>query len=248
MRYICCVNTPDISLWSFPASLILSAAFVVGLWAADRYWGETRLCRTLSGTRAAVVLLLLCAALLTVEGVWAAGFYRSWPFILVMLLLTAALGLIVLRRFRKQPDAAFLLNHAGLFVILWGALFGAPDRTEARMLVRIGEAASLAYTKTGEIVPLPFEVRLDRFDIDYYDDGTTPRQFRSALQLGGHEAVTAVNDPARHGGYTFYQDGYDTRGGNYTVLLVVRDPWKWVVWCGIAMLAAGSLLLLLRKR
>lgn len=240
--------TADISLWSFPASLILGMAFMLGIWTLDRYYRQSRFCRTLGGGRMAVILILLCTAAIAAEGIWATELYRTWPFIILMLALTASLGLATLHRLCTRPDAGFLLNHAGLFLILWGGLFGTPDLQQGRMMVRTGESAALAYAPSGEVIPLPFEVRLERFTIDYYDDGRTPRQFRSAVLLGGKRAEIAVNAPVRHGGYTFYQDSYDTRRGQYTILLVVRDRWLWVVWCGVAMLAAGSLLMLLRKR
>lgn len=248
MPYIWAVNslTVDISLWRFPASLILAAAFAAALWAAERYYSHTQIYRVLTSLRTAVILLLVTAALCIVEGTVAAGLYHSWPFIGVVLLLTASLGLTVLHGLRMRRSAGFLLNHAGLFLILWGALFGAPDVTQARMLVRRGESCRLARTDKGQLVPLPFEIRLERFAAERYDDGS-PRQFRSELLLDGQPAAVEVNAPLRHRGYTIYQDGYDTQRGAYTVLLVVRDPWLRVVWLGVALLAVGSLLILFRK-
>lgn len=237
----------DISLWRFPASLILGAAFAAALWAADRYYAHTRAYRLLSGPRGAVVLLVLVTAAVAAEGIWAAGIYRTWPFVALLLLFAASLGLVALRGVRQRRGAGFVLNHAGLFLVVWGALFGAPDVTRARMAVPTGEGVSLAYTAAGEAVPLPFVVRLDRFTLERYDDGT-PRQFRSQLRFDDRPATVEVNSPVRHGGYTFYQDSYDRRHGAYTVLLVVRDPWLRVVWAGVVLLAIGSLLLLFGKR
>ncbi|WP_418990607.1 cytochrome c biogenesis protein ResB [Alistipes sp.] len=238
--------TADPALWRFPVSLLLGTAFVVGLWLLDRYRGDSRLCRTLRSGRTAVALTALTVLLLIPEGVWAAGLFRTWPCIAVVLLLAASLGLVTLRRLRTRRDAAFLLNHGGLFLILWAATFGAPDTTRARMIVRQGETETLAYAADGTIIPLPFGVRLERFTIDWYDDGP-PRQFRSSLLVDGKPCEVAVNSPVHHGGYTFLQDGYDMREGRYTVLQVVRDPWLRAIWAGVAMLAAGSLLMLFKK-
>lgn len=236
----------DLSLWSFPASLILGTAFVLGLWLLDRYGSDSRLCRTLRAGRTAVMLTALTALLLIVEGIWAEGLFRTWPAIAVVLLVTGSLGLVTLHRFRTRRDAAFILNHGGMFVILWAAAFGAPDTTRARMIVHQGETETLAYAADGTIIPLPFGVRLERFTIDWYDDGP-PRQFRSSLLVDGKPCEVAVNSPVHHGGYTFLQDGYDMREGRFTVLQVVRDPWLRAIWAGVAMLAAGSLLMLFKK-
>lgn len=237
----------DLSLWRFPASLLLGTAFGLALWAFDRYYRSTRLYRVLSGLRTAVGLVVAAAVAVAVEGIRGAGLYRTWPFVAVMLLLAAALGLAVLRGFRRRRDAGFLLLHGGMFVVLWAGLFGAPDVTEARMLVRTGTEENLAYTADGRTVPLPFGVRLDRFTVERYDDGT-PRCFRSEVRFGDRAAAVEVNAPVRHGGYTFYQDGYDTHRNAYTVLLVVRDPWLPAAGCGAALLAAGALFLLLRRK
>lgn len=238
----------DLSLWHFPASLILGTAFVLGLWVLDRYYRNSKVYTLLTSLPAAVVLTILVVLLLIAEGIWAIGLYRTWPFIATVLLLAASLGLVTLKRLRTRRNAGFLLHHGGMFILLWGGLFGAPDTTEARMIVRTGETQSLAYTVSGNTIPLPFGTRLDHFDIDFYDDGITPRQFRSTLDIDAHTVEVSVNNPIRHAGYTLYQDGYDTQHGAYTVLLVVRDPWLWVVWLGIAMLAAGSILLIFDKR
>lgn len=237
----------DLSLWRFPASLILGAAFLLALWVLHRHEPHSRLHRLLSSPRTACALLAVLAATTAFEGIWGTPLHRTYPFVLLLLLTAANLELTVLKRLSGR-DAGFLLNHTGLFILIWGSLFGAPDTTEARTIVRYGDAVRTAYTPQGESIPLPFEIRLDRFEIDYHHDGTTPAQFRSSLRLDDAPFTLSVNAPIRHRGYTVYQDGYDTERRRYTVLLLVRDPWLPVVWLGAAMLAAGSLIFIFRKR
>ncbi|MEG1623227.1 MAG: cytochrome c biogenesis protein ResB [Alistipes sp.] len=235
----------DISLWQFPASLILGITFMLTVWALHRYYPQSRPCRMLSSLTMAVVLLLLSAGAMVIEGTWGIGLYRTYPFIVLMLLLMTNLELVVLRHW-PQRHAAFLFNHTGLLLILWGALFGAPDVMEAHMVVRRGEAVHVAQTSLGALVPLPFEVRLDRFIVESFDDGT-PRQFRSELQINGHPYSTQVNTPAHFGGYTIYQESFDRAHNDYTLLLLVRDPWLWVVWLGVGLLSIGSCLFIFCK-
>ncbi|MEG2366381.1 MAG: cytochrome c biogenesis protein ResB [Alistipes sp.] len=235
----------DLSLWQFPASLILGVAFALSVWALHHHYPQSLLCRTLGGVPAALVLGLLAAVSLAVEGTWGIPLHRTYPFVGLILLLLTNLALVTLRRL-PQRRAWFLLNHAGLLLVLWGALFGAPDVVEARMVVRRGEALRVAQTAQGEFVPLPFEVRLDRFTVELFDDGT-PRQFRSDLRLDGTPCCVEVNTPLHHRGYTIYQESYDRAHHAYTVLLLTRDPWLWVVWLGIGLLAAGSVLFIFRR-
>lgn len=239
--------TIDLSLWQAPASWILGAAFLCGVWTLSRYAGTGRAVRWLRSVPCAVTLTGLLALACVIEGTWGWELHRTYPFAALVLLTALALGLSVFGRLRHasvRRDAVFLLHHGGLLLVLWAGFFGAPDTVRARLAVGVGQAARVAVAEGGRLVPLPFEVRLERFDVAFYPDGTTPRQFHSSLLLNGEPAQASVNAPARYRGYTFYQQGYDPEHGDYTVLLVVRDPWLWVVYAGIALLAAGSLLLL----
>lgn len=56
-----------------------------------------------------------------------------------------------------------------------------------------------------------------------------------------------VNKPYRAGAWTIYQYSYDEVAGrlsNYSVLELVYDPWLWLVYIGILLLAAGSVCML----
>jgi hypothetical protein len=49
-----------------------------------------------------------------------------------------------------------------------------------------------------------------------------------------------VNKPLHYGGYLFYQQGYDTEAGRYTVLGVTSDKGLGIVFLGYALLCAGA--------
>lgn len=165
-----------------------------------------------------------------------------------------------------RPGIPALLSHAGIALILFAALFGAPDvtraritlyapvpeqcpvqapdATRARITVPQGKAVTVARTDDGLLLPLPFEVALEQFTIDHYPDGRSPRQYTSRLRIDGKACEVSVNHPLRHGGYTIYQDSYDQQAGSFTVLQLVRDPWLPLIFVGIALLAAGAIGLL----
>ena len=49
-----------------------------------------------------------------------------------------------------------------------------------------------------------------------------------------------MNDPLHYGGYHFYQSGYDTKHGSYTVLSVTSDTGLNLVFLGFALTCLGT--------
>jgi cytochrome c biogenesis protein len=116
-------------------------------------------------------------------------------------------------RGRLRPLGPYLV-HVSLLLILAGALLGKYWGVEGTLVLLKGETASSFEGKTpGAVRPLDFQVRLDNFQVRYYQDGKTPQEFRSDLtfQLPGEKpfkAVCRVNEPVTFGGFTFYQASY----------------------------------------
>lgn len=233
----------------FPSSALLAIAFLLSAYALHHYAGKNRIVCTLRAPRTSRILLAVGAVLLAIEGTWSVSLHSSVIFLLYALLFLLSLALTLLHRatsgsLREKTSIGFLLNHLGIFLIVWGALFGAPDVSRSKVMVGRGQAVNYSYTSDGTVVPLPFNVALEDFRIDYYEDGKSPRQFTSDLLVDGRQLTTQVNAPASYKGYTLYQDSYDRTTGRYTVLQVVRDPWLPIIYIGMVLLAAGSILLL----
>lgn len=254
---------------AFPASLLLAVAFVLAAFVLHRYYPQSKLVRALGSLRCSRVLLGVGAIGLAVEGTWSVPLHDTIPAAIFALVLLLSLALTVLdgvRRIAARPTIPALLSHAGIAVILFAALFGAPDvtrgritlyapvpeqcpvqaqdATRARITVPQGKAVTIARTDDGLLLPLPFEVALEQFTIDHYPDGRSPRQYTSRLRIDGEACEVSVNHPLHHGGYTIYQDSYDQQAGSFTVLQLVRDPWLPLIFVGIALLAAGAIGLL----
>ena len=278
---------------AFPASLLLAVAFVLAAYVLHRYYPQSKLVRALGSLRCSRVLLGIGAIGLAVEGTWSVPLHDTIPATIFALVLLLSLSLTVLdgvHRMATRPASTSgttpttgttrpaqttstataaipaLLSHAGIALILFAALFGAPDVTRARITVdapvpeqcpvqapdatraRItvpqGQTVSVARTDDGLLLPLPFEVALEQFTIDHYPDSRSPRQYTSRLRIDGKACEVSVNHPLRHGGYTIYQDSYDQQAGSFTVLQLVRDPWLPLIFVGIALLAAGAIGLL----
>ncbi|MCQ2145206.1 MAG: cytochrome c biogenesis protein ResB [Bacteroidales bacterium] len=231
----------DLQIFASPLSLILAAAFLIAVVVFGLRADSSRIARFATNMWTAVVLMLSTLVLMAVEGTWGIPLHRSWPFVVIVLLLSFSLGLTAYKDIRKKSITA-ALSHTGLFLILFGGLFGAPDVLDSQMVVSKDEPTNIAYMANGEIVPLPFEVQLKDFTIDYYENGTSPKQYTSTLTVGGKELRTSVNHPSGYKGYRFYQSDYDRYEQQYSIIKVVRDPWLPLVFLGMAILALAAIL------
>ena len=250
---------------SFPISLVLAITLLIII-ALCSYssWNKMSICRH---PLTAAVLLVLFAIVNAIEGTWALGLQHSWTMYVIVVLLLFSLGLAITHKVQKTASKAlcrptrkeriqlwlrkmpFLLLHAGIFLVLFGGFFGAPDKEDGQVLLEYGKPTHIAYQANGEMLPLPFDVQIDTFYIDYYADGRSPKQFTTRFTIrkigegvdeGARTLTTAVNHPCSYRGYHFYQSNYDPLRGEYSVLKIVRDPWIAFVWVGIALLAIGA--------
>ncbi len=114
---------------------------------------------------------------------------------------------------RFRPLGPYLI-HFGLLLVLWGALVGKLWGVEGKLVVHEGELAERFETlrPLTERV-LPFQVRLERFQVNYYPQSGIPAEFRADLTFLRHgqekkRAVCRVNEPVTFDGWTFYQSSY----------------------------------------
>jgi hypothetical protein len=79
----------------------------------------------------------------------------------------------------------------------------------------------------------PFTLTLLKFSHDRYPGTNIPKNFSSRVRLRSddgtedREVLIFMNNPLRHGGYTFYQAGFDNNDTT-TILQVVRNP-SWLL-------------------
>jgi len=205
--------------------------------------------------RLIVPLLGIFVLLMAIEGTWTLELYHRWYFCLLVLVLLAYLGISIFRGFEQHRSWAYHACHIGFFVLVFGMLCSAPFFRQGQVILYAHQPVRLAYTPTAQPMAIPFELEVQDFHIDYYDDGIHPRQYTTRFTLtdlvrSGHPTrtlTTSVNHPCRYHGYRFYQDSYDAEHGQYTVLRIVRDPWLPVVWIGMLLLAAGTCLSMSRQ-
>lgn len=251
----------DSSIPGFPFSIVLAAAFCAVTFAAYRHAGKLKI---LTSPRLTTGIMGTLAVLTAVEGTWKLDLQYSVPFIAAALVADFLAGIAVLHAIRNRKSMSFTLSHLGLFLILFGAIFGAPDFESASLTASMNAPTDHAVSSTYMNVPLDFEVTLKDFSIDFYKDGISPRQYTSTLEftdkgssavISGTDAGTAVcsagkskilktsvNHPCLYRGWLIYQSDYDHDTMQYSVLRIVRDPWLPVIFLGMAMLVLGAVM------
>lgn len=115
-------------------------------------------------------------------------------------------------RGRFRPLGPYLV-HLALLLILAGGLIGKFWGIEGRLSILEGETANAFELDPRREQPLDFKVRLDRFQVQFYESGSAPKEFRSDLTFleNGREVerrICRVNEPVSFGGLTFYQSSY----------------------------------------
>ena len=196
---------------SFPISLLLALTLLIII-ALCSYssWNKMSICRH---PLTAAVLLVLFAIVNAIEGTWALGLQHSWTMYVIVMLLLFSLGLAITHKVQKTASKAlclptrkeraqlwlrkmpFLLLHSGAFLVLFGGFFGAPDKEDGQVLLEYGKPTHIAYQANGEMLPLPFDIQIDTFYINYYPDGRSPKQFTTRFTI--HEIGETVAEGAR---------------------------------------------------
>ncbi|MFZ5762071.1 MAG: cytochrome c biogenesis protein ResB [Thermodesulfobacteriota bacterium] len=105
--------------------------------------------------------------------------------------------------------------HLSILVIFIGAIIGAIFGFKAGVLIPEGNSVSEVYEYgTERPIPLGFDLRCDRFAVEYYENGM-PKEYRSNLTVTDRQQnktfsrAIEVNDPLNHRGITFYQASYE---------------------------------------
>jgi cytochrome c biogenesis protein ResB len=116
-------------------------------------------------------------------------------------------------------------------------MLGSADATVTRVVVPREE-----FTQT----LLPFGMRMDEFQVDRYQTGE-PMEYRAQIILrdanGEQSKTLRVNHPVHFRGHQLYLMDYDTSKGSesdYCIVMVTRQPWRWLVLAGILIMLGGA--------
>ncbi len=186
-----------------------------------------------------------------------------WP-VWAALALGLLAGFCVFAAHMRNPGLAAL--HAGTLLILLGSFWnshaghalaarlGCADKIPWSYLVlHEGEQARVVWDETlsRPLGQLPFDVRLEKFDMDFYPQRNPEmepavKQYRSAVSIyhgsTGWPAEITVNHPQHVLGYHLYQMSWGQDPRLYSVLLVASDSGLNLVYTGFVVLVLGVVL------
>ncbi|HET7295055.1 MAG TPA: cytochrome c biogenesis protein CcsA [Vicinamibacteria bacterium] len=179
-------------------------------------------------------------------------YYSPWfRTLLVFLALNLASSLADLWPWSRHR-VGYALTHGSMLLILLGATITDRFKTEGVLAIWEGDEGRTVQDRAGSprpVVTLPFSVRLDAFEIDYYDGTRRPAQFRSRVTVrdAGRDvpAVIEMNRELSYGGYKFFQSSYrEAEDRDQTILSVARDPGEALAFLGYFGLVGGMIVVL----
>jgi hypothetical protein len=113
---------------------------------------------------------------------------------------------------------------------------------------------ALRLTLQSRQYPLPFAIKLDKFELETYAGSQMPAMYRSEVtvidtQDREKRSVTIeMNQPLEYKGWSFFQSSYSTSGGhNVSILAASKDPGKPIVYIGAILLVLGTSILAFQR-
>ncbi|MGN1256590.1 MAG: hypothetical protein ACI4UA_05440, partial [Bacteroidaceae bacterium] len=111
------------TLFEYPLSVMLAVAFLLMVWFLYRYANHLWWVRMWGSRKCGITLMVLASVCLLIEGSWSVPIHSSVVFAILMFLLLISLSLAILKGFCHHAGWTFLLNHLGIFLILFASYF-----------------------------------------------------------------------------------------------------------------------------
>ena len=174
-----------------------------------------------------------------------ADVYHSWWFLFLLIVLCVNLSACTFRRLSaKSRHWGTIAIHLAVVLILLGGLASAVTNKKGFVGVFEGEVKKFAFVTETEMFPLPFAIRLDTFETEFYGTGQVKewRSHVSILDSRNNETISQiikVNTPLSYRGWTIYQASYDEKYPHWSGLIVSKDVSMYFVWPGFVLLFLG---------
>lgn len=181
-----------------------------------------------------------------------AGVYSSWWFVALWAAATTASVAYIASRWRAMRPAALLL-HAAFVVILAGAAVTWSTALHGEITLSPEVATGSFTDDEGHEQRLPFTLRLDRFEIEYYHGTHAPMDYLSRVSISHPDGSStpgevSMNRILSHEGYRFHLSSFDPASGEVTLGVVNDSLGIAVTYTGYTLLLAAMLWLLCDPR
>jgi len=123
------------------------------------------------------------------------------------------------------------VTHFSIIMIFIGGILGSLYGFKAYMQITEGDTSDQIMMRgdEGRTATLPFKVRCDDFQVEYYPGGQRPKDYFSRLTVidAGQETLherIEVNSPLQYKGIWFYQSSFGDTGRGLKVSIRAVDP------------------------
>ena len=171
---------------NWPVNLYILVAFLNLLVALHILYKETKVVRWLASVPAAVSSIVIFTVLILLMGftpqnddqaneflrlIGVSHATRSWSYLIISIYFLTTLGMVSLRRIwpLSKKNIGFLLNHAGLWILIASASLGTGDLLRLRMNLVENNAEWIAVDDYGRQYQMPMALTLLDFNIEQYD-------------------------------------------------------------------------------
>jgi ABC-type transport system involved in cytochrome c biogenesis permease subunit len=179
-----------------------------------------------------------------------AVYQAGWFYLVLGLFALNVLFALPERWPKNRWRIGFAITHVSMLLILLGALVTLVAKREGQMPIWEGEESSTVVEREApegrRQFTLPFAIRLDDFQIDFYPGTRRPAMFRSLVTVrdaahpSAGASVIQMNRPLSHGGFRFFQSSYHVeQGREMSILSVSWDPGQPIVFLGYGLLVLG---------
>ena len=195
-----------------------------------------------------IVVVVVMAAATIIENYQGTEFvdqhiYGAWWFSSLWALLTAAGIFYFVKKKVRRPSVVVL--HLSFVVILVGALLTHLMVVRGVVPLRKGIPTNQYLTRDMFLHQLPFTIRLEDFQIEYYEGSNDPSNYISHVTIDGEPVTISMNHIASHSGVRLYQMDFDPDLQG-SILAMNYDPWGIpVTYCGYALLFVSLIWMLI---
>jgi len=168
-------------------------------------------------------------------------------------LLFASINLIlVIYKTKMWKVKSRVLLHISFIIILFGALVTYIFGLDGTMTIQEGKSSNIIVVANNNI-EIPFEIKLNNFELTRYPGSRSPSEFSSEITLIDSannikfDRTISMNNTLTYQGYKFFQTSYpnDEKG---TILSVNNDPGVEITYIGYALLFITLILNLFDKQ